>query len=108
MSLAENLASRRPRLRWLSTDGVSSTGEAVRENARATAGPNTTFAPPTPTPERAACRGATSRRWSSPERWPDSPRVLVADNPTWGLDVGAIDYVHLKLLEMRDRVERCC
>jgi simple sugar transport system ATP-binding protein len=31
------------------------------------------------------------------------PRVLVADNPTWGLDVGAIDYVHLKLLEMRDR-----
>ena len=30
------------------------------------------------------------------------PRVLVADNPTWGLDVGAIDYVHLKLLEMRD------
>jgi simple sugar transport system ATP-binding protein len=31
------------------------------------------------------------------------PRVLVADNPSWGLDVGAIDYVHLKLLEMRDR-----
>ena len=30
------------------------------------------------------------------------PRVLVADNPTWGPDVGAIDYVHLKLLEMRD------
>jgi simple sugar transport system ATP-binding protein len=31
------------------------------------------------------------------------PRVLVADNPTWGLDVGAIDYVHLRLLGMRDR-----
>jgi ABC-type uncharacterized transport system ATPase subunit len=31
------------------------------------------------------------------------PRVLIADNPSWGLDVGAIDYVHLKLLEMRDR-----
>jgi simple sugar transport system ATP-binding protein len=31
-----------------------------------------------------------------------SPKILVADNPTWGLDVGAIDYVHRKLLEMRD------
>jgi simple sugar transport system ATP-binding protein len=31
------------------------------------------------------------------------PRLLIADNPSWGLDVGAIDYVHLKLLEMRDR-----
>lgn len=32
-----------------------------------------------------------------------SPKILVADNPTWGLDVGAMDYVHRKLLEMRDR-----
>jgi simple sugar transport system ATP-binding protein len=30
------------------------------------------------------------------------PKVLVADNPTWGLDVGAIDYVHRRLIEMRD------
>ena len=30
-----------------------------------------------------------------------SPRVLVADNPTWGLDVGAIDYVHRRLLEVK-------
>jgi simple sugar transport system ATP-binding protein len=30
------------------------------------------------------------------------PKVLVADNHTWGLDVGAIDYVHRRLIEMRD------
>jgi len=29
------------------------------------------------------------------------PRVLVADNPTWGLDVGAIDYVHRRLLDVK-------
>ena len=29
------------------------------------------------------------------------PRVLVADNPTWGLDVGAIEYVHRRLLEVK-------
>ena len=27
--------------------------------------------------------------------------VLIADNPTWGLDVGAIQYVHARLLELR-------
>ena len=29
------------------------------------------------------------------------PRVLVADNPTWGLDVGAIEYVHRRLLDVK-------
>ncbi len=31
------------------------------------------------------------------------PRLLVAAQPTRGLDVGAIDYVHRRLLEMRGR-----
>ncbi len=31
------------------------------------------------------------------------PRLLVAAQPTRGLDVGAIDYVHRRLLEMRSR-----
>jgi ABC-type uncharacterized transport system ATPase subunit len=31
------------------------------------------------------------------------PKVLIADNPTWGLDVGAIDYVHRRLLDVRNR-----
>ncbi len=31
----------------------------------------------------------------------DGASVLIADNPTWGLDVGAIQYVHARLLELR-------
>lgn len=30
------------------------------------------------------------------------PKVLVADNPTWGLDVGAVDYVHRRLLQVKE------
>ena len=30
-----------------------------------------------------------------------NPRVLVADNPTWGLDVGAIEYVHRRLIDVK-------
>ncbi len=33
----------------------------------------------------------------------EDPRVLVAAQPTRGLDVGAIEFVHRKLLEQRDR-----
>jgi simple sugar transport system ATP-binding protein len=33
----------------------------------------------------------------------EDPRVLIAAQPTRGLDVGAIEFVHRKLLEQRDR-----
>jgi simple sugar transport system ATP-binding protein len=32
-----------------------------------------------------------------------SPRVIVANQPTWGLDVGAVAYVHAQLLAARAR-----
>ncbi len=31
-----------------------------------------------------------------------NPKVLIADNPTWGLDVGAFDYVHRRLLQIKE------
>jgi simple sugar transport system ATP-binding protein len=31
------------------------------------------------------------------------PRVIVANQPTWGLDVGAVAFVHAQLLQARDR-----
>lgn len=31
-----------------------------------------------------------------------NPKVLIADNPTWGLDVGAVDYVHRRLLQVKE------
>jgi simple sugar transport system ATP-binding protein len=33
----------------------------------------------------------------------EDPRVLVAAQPTRGLDVGAIEFVHSRLLEQRDK-----
>ena len=51
---------------------------------------------------RPRCRAATSRRSSSPARSPANPRVLVAAQPTRGLDVGAIEFVHRRLVAERD------
>jgi simple sugar transport system ATP-binding protein len=31
------------------------------------------------------------------------PRVIVANQPTWGLDVGAVSYIHSQLLAARAR-----
>ena len=49
------------------------------------------------------CRVAISKRWS----WPVSSlalwALLVACQPTRGLDVGAIEFVHKRLIEERDR-----
>ena len=47
-------------------------------------------------------RAATSRRWSSAARSPATRSVLIAAQPTRGLDVGAIEFVHRRLVEERD------
>jgi len=31
----------------------------------------------------------------------ESPKLLIVNQPTWGLDVGAVAYVHQRLLEAR-------
>ncbi len=33
----------------------------------------------------------------------DSPNLIIANQPTWGLDVGAVEYVHLQLRSARKR-----
>jgi simple sugar transport system ATP-binding protein len=33
----------------------------------------------------------------------NQPAVIVANQPTWGLDIGAVTYIHAQLLEARDR-----
>ena len=51
---------------------------------------------------RRRSRAATSRRSSSPARSTATRKVLIAAQPTRGLDVGAIEFVHRRLVEERD------
>ena len=54
------------------------------------------------TPRARRSRAATSRRSSSRARSSRNPQVLIAAQPTRGLDVGAIEFVHRRLVEQRD------
>ena len=51
---------------------------------------------------RRRCRAATSRRSASRARSPSNPQLLIAHQPTRGLDVGAIEFVHRRLVAERD------
>ena len=65
--------------------------------------PTSTSAPRPPRPRRAPCPAATSRRSSWPARSAATVRLLVASQPTRGLDVGSIEFVHRRIVEQRDR-----
>ena len=52
--------------------------------------------------ERVRSPAAISRRWSPRERWLVTRRCLIAAQPTRGLDVGAIEFLHRRLVEERD------
>ena len=101
MSLAENLAvadiasgryRRRGMIDW----------KAVHQNAERLL-VDYDVRPADPDATAASLSGGNQQKVVLAREMAREPRVLVADNPSWGLDVGAIDYVHLKLLEMRDR-----
>ena len=49
---------------------------------------------------RPRCPAATSRRSCSPSGWPPSPRLLIVDEPTRGIDVGTKAEVHRLMSEL--------
>ncbi len=59
--------------------------------------------PPDPTVTAGSLSGGNQQKVVLAREMSRDPTILVADNPTWGLDVGAIDYVHRRLLGLRDR-----
>ena len=49
-----------------------------------------------------ALRAATSRRWSWPASSTATCALLVLDQPTRGLDVGSIEFIHRQIIAKRD------
>ncbi|MBL09844.1 MAG: heme ABC transporter ATP-binding protein [Acidiferrobacteraceae bacterium] len=59
--------------------------------------------PPDPSVKTSSLSGGNQQKIVLAREMSTHPSILVADNPTWGLDVGAIDYVHQRILELRDK-----
>lgn len=99
MTLAENLA-----LADIPSGNFSRGGlldwQKVKKHARALL-EDYDVRPPNPDILATSLSGGNQQKVVLARELSRSPRVLVADNPTWGLDVGAIDYVHRRLLEVK-------
>ena len=100
MSLAENLtigdlAAGRYRRRGMIDWG------AVRNHARALL-EEYDVRPSDPTVKAGSLSGGNQQKVVLAREMSRQPKLLIADNPTWGLDVGAINYVHRRLLGLRE------
>ena len=85
----------RARFGWLEPGGSSPARAELLHEFDVRGGGPRTAAPP-------LCPGATSRRSSSRARSRAIRVSLIAAQPTRGLDVGAIEFVHRRLVQERD------
>ncbi len=76
------------------------TAGGTTPTATATAtGTSTSTSTSTSTGTGTATATATAIPEAAPAAAPSVPRLIVANQPTWGLDVGAVAYVHQQLLD---------
>jgi len=102
MSVAENLALRTFD-RLPQSKGVFLILKAIREAAERLI---TTFKIKTPSPETPVGNlsgGNVQRTVLARELSEDHINLLIAANPCFGLDFGAVDYIHSQILEARNR-----
>ena len=64
--------------------------------------PNSTYAEATPQTDAGALSGGNQQKVILAREISRDPRVLIAAQPTRGLDVGAIEFIHRRLVEERD------
>ena len=89
----------------ISNHGLLSLGQHERARQRRSSR-STTCAAASRARSRARCRAATSRRSAVAREIASNPKLLIAHQPTRGLDVGAIEFVHGRLLRERDEGPR--
>ncbi|WP_134671795.1 ABC transporter ATP-binding protein [Halorussus marinus] len=58
--------------------------------------------PPTPDAEAASLSGGNQQKFIAGREIEHDPDVMVAAHPTRGVDVGSIEFIHDRLLELRD------
>ncbi|HEY7455115.1 MAG TPA: ABC transporter ATP-binding protein [Thermoleophilaceae bacterium] len=100
-TLAENLALRQYRERPISNHGLLSVS-AMNERAKellteydVRGGDSSTLA--------SSLSGGNQQKVAVAREIASNPKLLIAHQPTRGLDVGAIEFVHRRLLEERDK-----
>jgi len=100
-TLAENLALREYRLPplswhgWLNTGHINSRARSLLNEYDVRGGSPTTLA--------ASLSGGNQQKVCIAREIASNPRLLIAHQPTRGLDVGAIEFVHRRLVAERDR-----
>jgi simple sugar transport system ATP-binding protein len=100
LSLADNLALADVPAGKASRAGLLRRG-AIRARARALLD-EYDVRPPNPDALVRSLSGGNQQKVVLARELGRAPRVLIAANPTHGLDVGATDYVHRRLLEVRE------
>jgi simple sugar transport system ATP-binding protein len=100
-SLAENLALREyrsaplSRAGWLNTGHINSRARSLLEEYDVRGGSEGTLA--------ASLSGGNQQKVCIAREIASNPRLLIAHQPTRGLDVGAIEFVHRRLVAEREK-----
>ncbi len=100
-TIAENLILGRHHRRPFSRHGALDLDE-IREHARGLIEEND-LRPPDPTSEASHLSGGNQQKLIVAREFDCEPALLVAAQPTRGVDIGAIEFVHESLIRMRDQ-----